>query len=477
MDGVQRSNKQAKAGAPGVGRGTDKAGRTPVGGSGKAIKKIKKRSLLPRPRRRKKASHDSIRLRRVNASGIVDPGRRVKTIRVSRETGRPVRRRKVSAKGKAVLAAGAILLVFILIAVLPWFRARRVEVSGNEWIPADDIIKAAEIRTGQHFLSVGNGGLWNKIIGRSAEAEARLKEALPDLSEVRVAFHFPSTMLISVTTRPATAQIISGSDRVIVDQAGYIKTVVTPDQMASSEEANTLPIIVDLSEGEQNAVDVDLVPGRRLSRRIAKIAQDCAAYEEVTRKLDEATADGMHLANDLYTVTTDGDCFVFTLDMTDEEAFSEAATNVLREVRVKIDFEQRDLEAHLRWLRYALRSGAMNDLGNGVLDLTHIQRVFVPDKVAQERQKMVDNMRQPAVVEEEATEVGGAEERKPGETKAGETTAGENKPEETKAVTGEAQVDQGGPGRQPATDDGARTGEDSGGDHTETTPETRPAVE
>jgi cell division protein FtsQ len=119
-----------------------------------------------------------------------------------------------------LLATAAAVLLAVLagwvVAFSPLLGARTVRVTGARTVPAEQVRAAAAIKSG------------TPLVRLDTAAVARRVGALPEVASVRVATHYPATVVITVVERVALGYVQAGTRYVLVDGTGdQFRTVRT----------------------------------------------------------------------------------------------------------------------------------------------------------------------------------------------------------------------------------------------------------
>ena len=102
-------------------------------------------------------------------------------------------RRRISPDAwKRILIMGGIAVALVLSMII-FFRVRTVEVQGNSYYSADEVIQAAGIASGDNLLTLSRGEIAGNVIAQ-----------LPYVKNVRVTRTLPDTVVITVTEDETT---------------------------------------------------------------------------------------------------------------------------------------------------------------------------------------------------------------------------------------------------------------------------------
>jgi len=124
------------------------------------------------------------------------------------------RRRPLLIGAAAVVVAGA--LVIWLVAFSPMLGVRTVTVHGTHAVPAQAVLKAADVHHGTPLLRLDTGAIVRRV------------EQVPGIGSATVRTSYPSTVVITVTERTAIGVVRSGTGYALVDADGaQYRTVST----------------------------------------------------------------------------------------------------------------------------------------------------------------------------------------------------------------------------------------------------------
>jgi len=123
-------------------------------------------------------------------------------------------RRTTRIRGVRLLLGTVVTVVVVVGLILaayftPLMSVKKVTVSGNSVVSADEIRAAAAVPANKPLLQVDTG------------ASARRVAAIPRISSVRVKRSYPSTIAITVVERTSVAYIDGSGGKQLVDRSGY----------------------------------------------------------------------------------------------------------------------------------------------------------------------------------------------------------------------------------------------------------------
>lgn len=150
----------------------------------------------------------------------------------------------------AFVATFAILLALVaVLAYLPQFRLKRVQIYGQTSLIASDILPIVEPH-GDPFFVVGLGPGADRWIGlRYGDLEDQLLRRFPILDQVLVRFQFPSTIRVEVIDKPevVTARVPEGF-ALLDSKANVISLREAPSAFLPVTEGLTLNGAVTVGE-------------------------------------------------------------------------------------------------------------------------------------------------------------------------------------------------------------------------------------
>ncbi len=329
--------------------------------------------------------------------------------------------RRLSTRGKLSLLFLAALLIALLLWLLPAFRIRQIEVRGNGWLPEHLIKNELESLVGRHGWRGVSGNLGEVLTGRYGRTEKAFLDRYPSLLACRIQFRLPATLRVDVELKEPRFLAAVGDAFYTLDEEGRLARALSAEELdlltATDDEQKaivgqetaeeevaadqeTTAESVKTAAAEQAVRYIHLYPRRnqtadcRWDRSVrvgelldSSLPQTLRWYRQVENLLqqsDEAAADGLVLAGHTVAVRPGDAGPDINLDLTGEPGISDAAAAVIRDVGICFDLNQASLPEELTWLRYAIRSGALNDLGSGQLHLNRAQRVFVPNRLLPE---------------------------------------------------------------------------------------------
>ena len=169
---------------------------------------------------------------------------------------------------KRILIMAAVVLAFVLSMVI-FFRVRDIQVTGNAYYTAEEIVAACGITKGDNLLTVSRGKTAGSVMA-----------ALPYVKSVQVTRHLPDTLELSVTEYDVTYAVQDTADGYwLITSEGKIA-----EQTDAKEAKNhilvsgfklTAPVVgerlnVAVGEGQESAGDGQLSAMTSLLQELEK---------------------------------------------------------------------------------------------------------------------------------------------------------------------------------------------------------------
>jgi cell division septal protein FtsQ len=134
-------------------------------------------------------------------------------------------------KGAAILKAmlAAFVITFTLIAAswLPLFSISLIEVTGNSYYSAEQIISNSGIYTGQNgFSAIVGDNIAKALTLRASAAERGIAESCPYVKSVTVKYELPNRIAISVEERNKSVVAPYFDSGLLIDEEGYVVDIV-----------------------------------------------------------------------------------------------------------------------------------------------------------------------------------------------------------------------------------------------------------
>ena len=250
-------------------------------------------------------------------------------------------------------------LALSLIALLPQFYLQEVEIMGNEHLSEQELVDFLKVKKGQHLITLLKGDLWQVLQGRNANMERRLEENYPLISQVRCWVKVPGKLLIKVKESTPIAYLQVPGGYANIDADGRILAI------NMGEAASGVPLIKGLDTGKLH-----------INQLFTQIKQrsfaNAIAFMDNLMRSDADSADKLNLISALKSIHLMPDASLwleFSFNLQDNENSDSLLVHVGSDIA--------DYANSIYWLRNTKQVGALDNLGNGYLDLTHEQKVFV----------------------------------------------------------------------------------------------------
>lgn len=122
----------------------------------------------------------------------------------------PEKKRKKKHWLVKILSAAVILAAVVIFMMSSYFNIKTIKVEGEKTIKAEEIIKMSGIKSGMNIFKV-----------RESKVSKNLKKDAY-FSSVKISRKLPDKLTITVRERNESAFILYGSERVIIDNEGYV---------------------------------------------------------------------------------------------------------------------------------------------------------------------------------------------------------------------------------------------------------------
>lgn len=250
-----------------------------------------------------------------------------------------------------------LLLVSFLIclsALMPQFYLSEIQINGCNYLAEDDIRRVVNLKPGEHFVQMINGGLEEVLKLRNKQVEDRLKERFPYIKEVEAMVVFPSVFQVNIKESKELAYLsIPGGYALLDSDARVIK-------INTGYKPSGIPLIEgmdfnSLSIGQKVEVD------NKHGLYNALIAIDALL------RADQDKNDGNSILTMLDSVT-----------LMDNQNIYLNFISIQKNKYFRVLLSPKsDYVGEIYWLRNAIRIGAFAGLNDGYLDLTGKNRVYV----------------------------------------------------------------------------------------------------
>jgi hypothetical protein len=267
-------------------------------------------------------------------------------------------------KHKGMIAFLIILilgLLVILVALLPQFYIRRVEIKGNKVLTDREIADRTGIEEGKHLFYYVSGSAKDYLTLRYGKIEDDLLLAYPYIEDIKVTADIPYQVSIELKERQEALFIEAKDAYIIVDKNGLIL------QKAPKSLEARAPVVRGI------IVPDDKIPGQSLSEdNLRQVERVLDTIEQIKSQdsVEVRTRDLLDQINYFFPYSAGS-------------MYLEVQVNEKDKVLVKLD-PTRGMRDKLAWLKNALKQDVFGGLGDGILDLTGVNNVFKPDMVLPE---------------------------------------------------------------------------------------------
>ncbi len=276
---------------------------------------------------------------------------------LEREKGAPARRTRRRAAGAAV---GFLVLAALVLWRLPALRLAQVYVSGNVQLDRERIVAVSGLGYRQHLFT-GLDGFDRSFFGsrelRYREVERRILAGLPLVEAVRATPRFPAGVAIEIRERRPVA-CLAGGDTIALLAADAVVLGFLP----AAEQAPALPLIEGVAASTT-------IPGEPVTGPDeVRVRRSLAVLDEIGRadRADEADWSLLAAVESIRSIS--GEMSYLLVRLADGG-----------ELAVRIGGPKL-LEEQVLWLRHAVRSGCLEELGSGLLDLAAERYVYIQEE-------------------------------------------------------------------------------------------------
>ncbi|MDD2393418.1 MAG: FtsQ-type POTRA domain-containing protein [Eubacteriales bacterium] len=268
------------------------------------------------------------------------------------------RRKSIRTSRKGIVVIFALLVVGgLLVGLLPQFYIVQIRVSGQRVITNYEVIKCAGITKGVHIFN-GVGGTVSEIFSlRHPDKERMIIQSLPYVKSVTVRSEFPSVLSVSLEERIEVAYISIQDGYLIIDADGVALEVL------GRSEVPDVPVIEGLIVRNIDLGSVASVDKQDYLNQTAVILNSVF-------KADLDARSDIELLSAIASIRPVGSGIAYVrINLPDRAGI----------LNVKVKAHD-GIGEDMAWLRFALDQHKLDGLGEGVLDLSTSQRVFVPEQ-------------------------------------------------------------------------------------------------
>lgn len=257
---------------------------------------------------------------------------------------------------KFLLVLALLLGIAAFFIYYPGFYITSFVIEGTEHVSSSDIMESVDKPIGEHFI-FGIGGSAAQWFGlRYGKIEERIAKSNPILREVRVAFRFPSQVVIDVYEKTEVIALRLTDGYALLDRNFDVIRMISSPQF-------DLPILegVRLLEAA--------VPGKPIAVENPEELNSVLSITAAMIRQDDADQTGGILLMDAVRKIRHEDKETYYLFIPLEQG---------GEIRVKIK-DNRLLQQKLALLSQLINTWQLKERGTGELDMTGERSVFKPD--------------------------------------------------------------------------------------------------
>ncbi|MCR4689276.1 MAG: FtsQ-type POTRA domain-containing protein [Saccharofermentans sp.] len=255
----------------------------------------------------------------------------------------------------AIALVSLVVLIVCLIAFLPAFRLRTVQIEGNIVLTDEEILEMAGLEYDKHLMSGVSGNLWDVLCLNYGNTEKQIMATNPYVEDITITIKLPSTVYIEVKERSKIA---------------YIKT---PDGYAALDRNG---LVLELESGE-DAEDVrPLICGMQLD------SINLGSTVEIKNRSDYDKAIivlGAILAADNASVGGSYSMFANTKEvriLPSGYVFLTIYSPSQNLIQIKLS-DTEGINEDMEWLLYAINANAFDNVtGDGALDMTGDEYIY-----------------------------------------------------------------------------------------------------
>ncbi|NLZ70737.1 MAG: hypothetical protein GX907_05335 [Clostridiaceae bacterium] len=248
-----------------------------------------------------------------------------------------------------VLITAALLLMF-----LPEFYIEGIELTGTTALSVAEVGRAAGIETGTHVLTYLINSPESLFTFRARGVEERLRRAYPFFADIEAKVLIPGKISIKFTEAKPVGYMRLADEYVILDVKGTALSF-----------ARTVPAGIPRIEG---ILPDDVKLGEQLDDDSRRRFVAAIVLLDAILSSDSTADDGVRLFSLVDSVrSTDGVRHYLSLRLNNDE---------LRWIR--FDNLDINLAEDITWLRYAYKSGQLDELGAGIVCINERNRFFRP---------------------------------------------------------------------------------------------------
>ncbi len=245
-------------------------------------------------------------------------------------------------------------IMITLVALLPEFYLETLYIKGNQLLSDKEILELADLESGKHLLSYVNGDIFQILTGRNSNMEARFKKEYSLISDVRCHVSFPSGFVVDIREHQPMGVLSVPNGYAVV--SGDAQVLAFRDDLPDIQ----VPRISGLSLQY-------LGRGKRLREEDSRVLGQALRFLDTVVRTDTDADDGFELFPRIVEVYVDSRQRM-------DVSFVLPNTNRIMLAR----FGSGDAHSDdIYWLRHVLQTDALNEQGEGYVDLVSGEKVFV----------------------------------------------------------------------------------------------------
>lgn len=264
---------------------------------------------------------------------------------------------KRDASGFFAVLLGILILIGVAVWLLPIFHVQEIVVQGASGVDRELLIDRSGIEIGDHLFRSWGGSPAAYLGLRYKEAEEQVMAASPYVRIARVRMSFPGKVVIGIEEREPTSYLALEDDSyMLLDREGYVLEI----------KDGAKPLGIPMIEGM-------LVRAAKTGEKVQvnSVASIDTALNLIDTMIraDRAADDSFSILSHITEIRVPGDDNPYLrIKLIESET----------QIHAKLGTQDRFDDA-LNWLRYTLQTKKLEGLGEGVLDLSGDDYIFVRD--------------------------------------------------------------------------------------------------
>jgi len=251
----------------------------------------------------------------------------------------------------------AVMLLVLLVAALPQFYIRQIDVTGCSELSKEDLLAGSGLAVGDHLFKNLGGGIVQLFTLRYGNIEKELCKDYPYISDIKIQIHFPSKVLFVVKERQKIAYADLPDGYAVIDTDGYVV------ELSDGKAPPGVPLMEGLPvRSSALGEKIDMTEGKGLNTCITVLNAVLAADEN---KSKSSVFSLMKCVRSVRSVQG-GTTFLTIILPTAE-----------KELLIRIG-SLKNISEDMSWLRYAAEQNKFDSVGDGVLDMSGEEYTFRP---------------------------------------------------------------------------------------------------